>query len=244
MKTHINNNLSYIKNKTIPLLLSSIAILTITGCSTKQQIVSFDSDNNKTKVNIISFNHDQQEKKQNNFLEEDLDYLSNYENNNQKDQIMIRGIDDNEFVNIDSTVNDSNNNFKEIELANQFKNVHFGFDEYTYSNDKQLEKEQQEAIIGNQKNGHKILAKEKNKQRYLKIEGNSDAFGSGEYNLALGLKRANFTKNEMIKKGLNKEFEAKIIIVSLGESNPKCNDNNEECYSKNRRSEVKLLESI
>lgn len=70
----------------------------------------------------------------------------------------------------------------------------------------------------------------------VKLEGNCDEFGSDEYNVALGLKRANTVKRFLLDNGYD---ENKISMVSYGEGNPICSESTEECYSKNRRVELK-----
>lgn len=72
----------------------------------------------------------------------------------------------------------------------------------------------------------------------VKLEGNCDEWGSDEYNYALGLKRANSVKNEMIQNGVD---ASRITMVSYGESNPVCSDKSESCWSQNRRVDFKLL---
>lgn len=75
------------------------------------------------------------------------------------------------------------------------------------------------------------------KGKMVKLEGNCDEFGSDEYNIALGLKRAAAIKDALINSGVNPDS---ISMVSLGESNPICLDKNEECWAKNRRVDFKL----
>jgi peptidoglycan-associated lipoprotein len=73
----------------------------------------------------------------------------------------------------------------------------------------------------------------------LKLEGNCDASGSDEYNYALGIKRANSVKDELVNQGINADT---ISVVSLGESNPKCTTAiSTECYAKNRRVDFQLI---
>lgn len=72
----------------------------------------------------------------------------------------------------------------------------------------------------------------------LKLEGNCDEWGSDEYNFALGLKRANAVKDELINDGVAAE---RITLVSYGSSNPVCTDKTQECWSKNRRVDFKIL---
>jgi peptidoglycan-associated lipoprotein len=68
----------------------------------------------------------------------------------------------------------------------------------------------------------------------VKVEGNSDEFGTDEYNYALGLRRAKAVKDSMVVRGVPPK---KIVVVSYGESNPVCKDGTKECYQKNRRAD-------
>ncbi|PAF44209.1 OmpA family protein [Helicobacter sp. 11S02596-1] len=70
------------------------------------------------------------------------------------------------------------------------------------------------------------------------IEGNTDEFGSDEYNYALGTKRALSVKSALVVKGINK---ANIKVVSFGESKPICKEQTKACYQKNRRADIKLV---
>ncbi len=70
----------------------------------------------------------------------------------------------------------------------------------------------------------------------IKVEGNSDEFGTDEYNYALGLRRAKAVKDTMVAKGIPAK---KIKVVSYGESNPVCQDGTKDCYQENRRADYK-----
>jgi peptidoglycan-associated lipoprotein len=72
----------------------------------------------------------------------------------------------------------------------------------------------------------------------IKVEGNCDEWGTDEYNLALGLKRAKAVKDELIANGVP---ESRISIISNGENNPACTSSSKECWSKNRRVDFKLI---
>jgi len=74
--------------------------------------------------------------------------------------------------------------------------------------------------------------------RKIKIEGNCDEFGTDEYNYALGLKRAKAVKDALVSRGVN---GSKIVLVSLGESNPICATPSDACYAKNRRVDLRLI---
>ncbi len=67
------------------------------------------------------------------------------------------------------------------------------------------------------------------------IQGNADERGSREYNLALGQKRAEAVKKALMLLGAR---EGQIESVSLGKEKPVCGESNEECWAKNRRSDI------
>lgn len=71
-----------------------------------------------------------------------------------------------------------------------------------------------------------------------KLEGNCDEWGSDEYNMALGLKRAESVKKALVAEGVNAD---KITMVSYGENNPVCTEKTKECWAQNRRVDFKLL---
>jgi peptidoglycan-associated lipoprotein len=64
------------------------------------------------------------------------------------------------------------------------------------------------------------------------IEGHCDDRGSEEYNLVLGVNRANAVKTALIQQGVD---PARIKTVSMGKEKPFCNQENEECWQQNRR---------
>ncbi len=93
---------------------------------------------------------------------------------------------------------------------------------------------------------NKLSSRDKNKiareayklknKKSIKIEGNSDEFGTDEYNYALGLRRAKAVKQEMVDEGISAK---RIKMISYGESNPDCKDKTKKCYQKNRRADYK-----
>lgn len=68
------------------------------------------------------------------------------------------------------------------------------------------------------------------------VSGNTDEWGSDEYNYALGLKRANSVKDVLVANGVT----ANVALVSLGESSPVCTEKTKDCWAKNRRVEHEL----
>ncbi len=74
----------------------------------------------------------------------------------------------------------------------------------------------------------------------VRIEGNCDERGTEEYNLALGVKRANAAKDYLTEKlGVP---EMKIRTSSNGKDKPICEEHNEKCWAKNRRDELILTQ--
>ena len=67
----------------------------------------------------------------------------------------------------------------------------------------------------------------------LLIEGHCDERGTTEYNLALGERRAKTAMNYLVSRGVDAR---RISIVSYGEDRPQCQEHNEACWAKNRRS--------
>ena len=64
------------------------------------------------------------------------------------------------------------------------------------------------------------------------IEGHADARGTNEYNLALGERRGNAVRNYLISLGIAGD---RLQAISRGEETPVCSDDNEACWSRNRR---------
>jgi peptidoglycan-associated lipoprotein len=64
------------------------------------------------------------------------------------------------------------------------------------------------------------------------IEGHCDERGSAEYNIGLGDRRANATKEYLVSQGVPAN---RIMTVSYGKERPVCRDSNEDCYMRNRR---------
>ena len=106
-------------------------------------------------------------------------------------------------------------------------NLHFAFDKYN------LDDENREIA---KSNAVKLSVLSKNVK--IKLEGNSDEWGTDEYNYALSLKRAKAAKDALISDGIS---SSSITMVSFGESNPTCTDKTVECWKQNRRVEYKLL---
>lgn len=107
------------------------------------------------------------------------------------------------------------------------ENIYFAFDKYNLSQEmKEVAKSNASKLSGVQAG------------TTIKVEGNSDEWGTDEYNYALGLKRAKVVKDSLVMDGVS---ASSISVVSFGESNPTCTEKNAACWQKNRRTEHKLV---
>ena len=70
------------------------------------------------------------------------------------------------------------------------------------------------------------------KSTRVTIEGHCDDRGTGEYNLALGERRANAVKDYLASLGVTPD---RVLVVTKGEESPVCFDTNEGCWQQNRR---------
>jgi peptidoglycan-associated lipoprotein len=66
----------------------------------------------------------------------------------------------------------------------------------------------------------------------ITVEGHADSRGTNEYNLALGERRAGAVRDFLASLGV---AAARMNIVSKGEEEPVCREENESCWPKNRR---------
>ena len=71
----------------------------------------------------------------------------------------------------------------------------------------------------------------------VRIAGHADERGSTEYNLALGTQRAATAKRYLVERGV---AEGRIETTSFGEERPMCTENDEGCWSRNRRDEFEI----
>jgi|SRR5712692_6158335 len=69
----------------------------------------------------------------------------------------------------------------------------------------------------------------------ITIEGHCDQRGSDEYNLALGERRAQASKEFLTNMGVS---ASQLATISFGKERPQCTDDNEACYQRNRRAHL------
>ncbi|HEV8217520.1 MAG TPA: OmpA family protein [Gemmatimonadaceae bacterium] len=72
----------------------------------------------------------------------------------------------------------------------------------------------------------------------IRVEGNADERGSDEYNIALGMRRAQTARKYLIDHGID---AARIEISSNGEERPVCQEHDESCWKQNRRDEFVII---
>lgn len=109
-----------------------------------------------------------------------------------------------------------------LERFGLVQRIHFDYDR---SNIKS------EYVEGLRKNAAWI---KKNPQYRILIEGHCDERGSNEYNIALGERRANSTKQFLVNLGVESD---RLITKSWGEEKPLDLGKTEEAYALNRRAE-------
>jgi len=66
----------------------------------------------------------------------------------------------------------------------------------------------------------------------ITVEGHCDSRGTAEYNIALGERRARAVRDYLVSLGVPTE---RVLIVSKGKEQPFCAEENESCWSQNRR---------
>ena len=113
------------------------------------------------------------------------------------------------------------------ELENELSSIYFDFDKFTIRSNMQSKLSTNSSLVKNDAKNYSV-----------KLEGNCDEWGSDEYNFALGLKRAQSVKKAMIADGV---APSSITMVSYGESNPVCSSKTQDCWSKSRRVDLKLI---
>ncbi|WJJ94157.1 peptidoglycan-associated lipoprotein Pal [Neopusillimonas aromaticivorans] len=107
-------------------------------------------------------------------------------------------------------------------LAQQ-RSVYFEFDSYTVP-------EQYRSVV----EMHSSYLTSNSQQR-IRIEGNADARGGAEYNLALGQRRSDAVARMMTLMGVRPD---QIETISFGKERPKALGNTEADYAENRRADI------
>jgi peptidoglycan-associated lipoprotein len=110
----------------------------------------------------------------------------------------------------------------EVFESSLLKSIHFDFDRYDIRpGDVEILKENAALL-------------RKSPTVKIQIEGHCDERGTAEYNLALGERRANSTKNYLLSLGITAD---RLSTISYGEERPLNTGQNEEAWAKNRRAQ-------
>lgn len=123
-----------------------------------------------------------------------------------------------------ATTDNMDNQITPVVAASNHNATYFAFDKYN------IEDEYQQGII--KANGNYLAA---NPDAMVQVQGNTDAIGSVEYNLALGQRRANAVKKALIAQGAN---NSQIEAISNGKLKAKYSNDTAEDRAKNRRSDI------
>ena len=105
------------------------------------------------------------------------------------------------------------------------RTIYFEFDEYGLRARAKQDLQHNAKLLGMRKDAR------------VEIQGNCDDRGTGEYNLALGKKRAEAARRYLIDLGVN---SSRVTTISFGEENPVVRGQNEAAWAKNRRDDFVL----
>ena len=108
-----------------------------------------------------------------------------------------------------------------VEISSrQLRNIYFEFDR------SELRPQAKQDLYHNA-----AVLRERSKSR-VEIQGNCDERGTEEYNLALGMRRAETAKRYLVDLGIS---PSRIDTISFGEESPSVRGHNESAWAKNRR---------
>ena len=97
--------------------------------------------------------------------------------------------------------------------------VYFSFDKYNLTDEGKAALDDQGKWMIN------------NPEKTVQIVGHCDSRGTSEYNLGLGERRANASKEYLVQLGVE---ASRISVTSVGKEQPVVSGENEEAWSKNR----------
>ncbi len=114
------------------------------------------------------------------------------------------------------------------ELARLFQSVHFETDEHVL---KQKGDVQSILQIAHYLKNHP--------QTYIVVVGHCDERASASYNMALGMRRANYSRSLLVKQGVDLN---QVYTLSRGKEAPLANGHSKDDWSLNRRAEFKMYQ--
>jgi len=110
--------------------------------------------------------------------------------------------------------------------SKMLKDIHFDFDRYSILPAEAESLKENSALL------------KKYPGMKFQIEGHCDERGTGEYNLALGERRANSAKKYLVSLGIE---PGRISTISYGEERPFDQGHSEDAWTKNRRAHFVIL---
>jgi len=110
-------------------------------------------------------------------------------------------------------------------MTAKFSDIYFDFDRYNIRDEAKPALRELASYLS--ENDAKVI-----------VEGHCDERGTNEYNLGLGDRRANASKQYLVASGVSAN---KIETISYGEEKPQCEEKTESCWSKNRRAHFVVL---
>ena len=113
-------------------------------------------------------------------------------------------------------------------IGSLFQSVHFNTDEHVVRDPNEVQ-----ALI----QAARFL--KKNPSIYLVVAGHCDERASSSYNMALGMRRANFVRSFLVKNGADQD---RVYTVSHGKEHPLAMGHTPDQWRINRRSEFKIYQ--
>ncbi len=104
--------------------------------------------------------------------------------------------------------------------SKKFRSVYFEFDQSA------LQRQAKQDL------NHNAQALRERANTRIEIQGNCDERGTEEYNLALGMRRAETAKRYLVDLGIS---PSRIDTISFGEENPAVRGHSESAWARNRR---------
>lgn len=114
------------------------------------------------------------------------------------------------------------------ELARVFKNIHFEYNSFLVKGDENV------TILRDVSNYMRS-----HPNTYIFVEGHCCEKGPAAFNLALGARRSDAVRNQLISDGVNPD---NIFTISYGKERPLVLEHHEEAWAQNRRVEFKVYQ--
>lgn len=112
--------------------------------------------------------------------------------------------------------------------ASVFRNINFEYNSNLVKGQENIET--LHAVANYMRNNNNV---------YVFVEGHCDERGPEAFNLALGARRCNAVRNQLIQEGVNPD---NVFTISYGKERPLFLDHNEEAWTQNRRAEFKIYQ--